>query len=82
MLTNYLKIAWRNLVRNKTFSAINILGLAAGLSCCMLIGLYVHDEFSYDTYHKDGAQLYQIGTVFVNPDGEDKTAGTPYPMAM
>ncbi len=81
MLTNYLKIAWRNLVRNKTFSAINILGLAAGLSCCMLIGLYVHDEFSYDTYHKDGAQLYQIGTVFINPDGENKTAGTPYPIA-
>ena len=81
MFSNYLKIAWRNLVRNKTFSAINILGLAAGLSCCMLIGLYVHDELSYDTQHKDGTQLYQIGTVFVRPDGEKKTAATPYPIA-
>lgn len=81
MLRNYFKIAWRNLVRNKTFSAINVLGLAAGLSCCMLIGLYVQDELSYDTQHEDVNRLYQVGTVFVRPDGETKTADTPYPIA-
>ena len=81
MLRNYLKIAWRNLAKNKVFTLINVVGLAAGLSCCMLIGLYVQDELSYDTQHKDGEQLYQVGTVFVNPDGETKTAATPYAIA-
>ena len=81
MLSNYLKIAWRNLTKNKVFSFINIVGLAAGLSCCILICLYIYDELSYDTQHKDGSRLYQIGTVFVRPDGETKTAATPYPVA-
>ena len=81
MFRNYFKIAWRNLIKNKVFSLINIVGLAAGLSCCMLIGLYVYDELSYDTQHPDVGQLYQIGTVFVRPDGETKTAATPYPVA-
>ena len=81
MFRNYLKIAWRNLAKNKVFSFINIVGLAAGLSCCMLICLYIHDELSYDTHHKDVTQLYQIGTVFVSPEGERKTAATPHPVA-
>ena len=81
MLTNYLKIAWRNLAKHKAFSFINIVGLAAGLSCSMLISLYLYDELSYDTQHKDVAQLYQIGTVFVRPEGEQKTAATPYAVA-
>lgn len=81
MLRNYLKIAWRNIAKNKVFSFINIVGLAAGLSCCMLISLYIYDELSYDTQHKDLAQLYQIGTVFVSPEGERKTAATPHPVA-
>ena len=50
MLKNYLKIAWRNLVKNKTFSIINILGLATGLCCFLLIALYVMDELSYDRF--------------------------------
>ncbi len=81
MFRNYLKITLRNLVKNKVFSFINIVGLAAGLSCCMLICLYVYDELSYDTQHQNVAQLYQVGTVFVRPDGETKTAATPYPIA-
>lgn len=81
MFRNHLKIAWRNLTRNKVFSFINVVGLAAGLSCCMLISLYIFDELSYDTQHKDASQLYQIGTVFVGSDGERKTAATPYPVA-
>lgn len=81
MLRNYLKVSFRNLAKNKVFSTINIVGLAAGLSCCMLICLYIYDELSYDTQHKDRSQLYQVGTVFVRPDGETKTADTPYPVA-
>ncbi len=81
MLRNYFKIAWRNLLREKGFAAINIIGLSAGLSCCMLICLYIYDELSYDTQHPDVGQLYQVGTVFVNPDGDQKTAATPYRVA-
>ncbi|MBO0931757.1 ABC transporter permease [Fibrella aquatilis] len=81
MLTTNLRIAYRTLVNNKVFSFINIVGLAAGLSCCLLICLYLIDELSYDKHHRNVGQLYQIGTVFVRPDGESKTAATPYPVA-
>ncbi len=60
MFTNYLKIAWRNLLKNKTFSFINIAGLAAGLACFILIALYVMDEVSYDRYHQNANRIYRI----------------------
>ena len=52
MIKNYLKIAWRNILRNKVFSFVNIAGLAIGLSCFTLIALYVVDELSYDRYNE------------------------------
>src|SRR5258705_13708294 len=60
MIKNYLKTAFRNLWRNKTFSVIKILGLSLGLTVCMLIFLYTKDEISYDRFHKNKAQLYRI----------------------
>jgi ABC-type antimicrobial peptide transport system permease subunit len=60
MIKNYIKTAWRNLVRNKTFSTINILGLALGITCSMLIMLWVQDERSVDGFHANGKQLYQV----------------------
>lgn len=60
MFTNYLKIAWRNIIRNKSFSAINILGLAAGLACSLLIMLWVQDERGVDAFHTNGDRLYQV----------------------
>ena len=60
MLKNYLKIAWRNLVKNKTFSIINISGLAIGLSCFLLISLYVLDEISFDRFHDKAQRIYRI----------------------
>ena len=62
MISNYLKVAIRNLMRNKTFSAINILGLAIGMACCMLILLYVQDELSYDRHHKNANRIYRLAT--------------------
>ncbi len=50
MVSNYLKIALRNLTRFKAYSAINITGLAVGMACCILILLYVFDELSYDRF--------------------------------
>ncbi|MFC5407917.1 ABC transporter permease [Larkinella bovis] len=60
MLRNYLKIAWRNIAHNKSFSAINILGLALGMACSLLIGLWIQDEFSTDRFHANGPQLYNV----------------------
>ncbi len=60
MIKNYFKVAWRNLIGNKAFSAINIWGLALGLACSLLIMLWVNDERSVDHFHKNGKQLYQV----------------------
>lgn len=60
MFTNYLKIAWRNLQRNKVYSFINIAGLRMGLACAMLIILYVKDEVSYDRFQGNLNNIYRI----------------------
>ena len=60
MIKNYFKIAWRNLLKHKLFSFINIFGLAVGLATCLLLTLYIMDEMSYDIHHKDADQVYRI----------------------
>ena len=62
MIRNYLKVALRNLWRNKTFSLINIIGLATGLCCFILIALYVLDELSYDRFYKNSDRIYRISS--------------------
>ena len=81
MIKNYIKIAWRNMMKNKTFSFINIFGLSIGLTCCMLISMYLYYELSYDSNHKNASRVYQLGTTFVKEGKEDRTANTPAPMA-
>ena len=81
MIKNYLKIAWRNLMKSKIFSFINIFGLSIGLTCCMLIALYLYNELSYDSYHKNADRIFQLGTNFIKEGKEDRTANTPAPMA-
>lgn len=60
MFKNYFITAYRNLLRNKTYSFINIAGLSLGLTCAMLILLYVNDELSYDSFHKNVGQIYRL----------------------
>ncbi len=60
MLRNYLKVAWRNIRRQKLYSFINILGLTVGLTSFLLIFLYVNDEMSYDDFHPDAEQVYRM----------------------
>ena len=81
MVRNYLKIAWRNFMKNKAFSFINVFGLTVGLTCCMLITLYLIHETSYDSYHKDIDRLYQIGEVFISEGIGHRYAGSPSPLA-
>jgi len=75
MIKNYLKIAWRNLVGNKAYSAINILGLAAGMAVALLIALWVQKEYSYDKFLPDSDGLYQVRRNF-NSNGETLTFST------
>ncbi|HYG37644.1 MAG TPA: ABC transporter permease, partial [Cytophagales bacterium] len=60
MLKNYLKISIRNLIKNKGFTFINILGLSMGVCTFLLISLYVLDELSFDNFHKNGDRIYRI----------------------
>jgi putative ABC transport system permease protein len=62
MLKSYLKIAWRNLLRNKGYSTINIIGLATGMAVVMLIGFWIYDEVTFDTYHSHHSELAQLMT--------------------
>ena len=66
MISNYLKMAWRNLMKNKVFSFINIFGLSIGLTCCLLITLYIFHESSYDKHHRNADRIYQLGTSFID----------------
>lgn len=60
MIHNYFKIAFRNLVHNKTFSAINIVGLALGMGCSLIIMLWVQDELNKDRFHENDGRLYRV----------------------
>ncbi len=60
MLRHYIKIAFRHLLRQKTISAINILGLSAGMACCILLFLYVKDELTYDRFHSHADSIYRV----------------------
>ena len=81
MIKNYFKIAFRNLFKHKVYSFINIFGLAIGIGCCLLIGLYVQNEWSYDTFHSKSDRIYRVWTQSTASDGESKLhTGTPLPM--
>lgn len=64
MLRSYFKIAWRNLVKNKLYCLVNIGGLATGITCCILIGLYLANELSYDRFHKNADRIVRATTEY------------------
>ena len=75
MLTNYLKIVFRNLLRHKTFSFINIFGLAFGIAACLIIYLYVSYEKSYDTFNLNADNIYRLKNVRYYTSGTDSSTG-------
>lgn len=79
MIKNYFKIAWRSLLKYKVFSLINILGLSIGIACCLLVGLFINDELSYDKYNKDASRVYRVVKDFVNDDGSKLPDATTPP---
>ena len=82
MFKNYLKVALRNLWKNKAFSAINIIGLATGLAVCLLIVLYVVDELSYDKYNKNADRIYRLDADIYFNDTQAIFAVAPDPLAL
>src|SRR5687767_7034995 len=74
MIRNFLVVAFRQILKNKTYSIINIGGLGIGLACCIAIGLYTHDELSYDRFHPN-RHVYRVTEV-------QEQAGDYYPVAV
>ena len=67
MIISFIKIGIRNLIKNKIYSIINILGLAIGLAGCILIGLFVEDELSYDKFHENSDNIYRLALERIYP---------------
>jgi hypothetical protein len=81
MFKNHLKIAFRNLLRQKAYAIINISGLAIGMACCMFILLFVYDEMSYDRHHQNANRIYRVGLDAVASGTAYHVAVTPAPLA-
>ncbi|MGD9328903.1 MAG: ABC transporter permease, partial [Cyclobacteriaceae bacterium] len=78
MLISFIKIGIRNLIKNKVYSFINILGLAVGLAGCILIGLFVEDEISYDKFHENSENIYRLALERIYPSHSTYYAITPH----
>ncbi len=81
MFKNYFKIALRNLKRHKLYSFINILSLTVGITCCILISLYVNQELSYDNYFANAENIYRVITTHISERGTSIDVETPMPLS-
>lgn len=82
MLTNYLRIAWRIIVRNRLYTLINVLSLGLGICGCIVIWLVAHYEFSYDRFHPDGDRIYRVGNGGPKAARKEATVLPPMPDAI
>jgi putative ABC transport system permease protein len=80
MIRNYFKIAWRNLLKNKGFTAINIIGLSLGIGCFVMISMFVIDELSYDLHHEKAESIYRINSDVIFGGTEMSMAVSSDPM--
>ena len=74
MLRHYLRTAWRNLLRSRVYAFINLLGLALGMACCLLIALYVQDELAYDHHHERADRIYRVSSQMAMGGNQDHYA--------
>lgn len=82
MIKNYFKIAWRNLVKSKAFSLINILGLTIGITVCMMIFLFIMNEFSVDNFHANNKNIYRVMRSFDSAKSAAPWLSGPYATAL
>lgn len=80
MLKNYIKIAWRNILRNKLRTAIHVLGLSIGISICFLIFNVVLEAHSYDKFHPDGDRIFRVSTTSIYRGSIYPNPGVPFPL--
>ncbi|MBC7418779.1 MAG: ABC transporter permease, partial [Pedobacter sp.] len=80
MLKNYIKIAWRNIWKNRLFSTINIISLSIGISASMIIGMMVYFESTFDAFHKDGDLIYRITTYYTSKGEVGYNRGVALPL--
>ena len=80
MVRTYIRLAIRSLLKNKVFSFINIIGLAIGLTSCLLIGIYIVEELSYDKHQQLGDRLYHLGTINTSEGTDTRSASAPSAM--
>ncbi len=76
MVSNYVKVSYRNLFRHKVFSFINVVGLSIGLACCMLIVLYTKDEVSFDRFHEKKEQIFRVTATMSSENGTNRIGST------
>ncbi|MEQ8361916.1 MAG: ABC transporter permease [Cyclobacteriaceae bacterium] len=76
MLSNMFKIAWRNAIRQKQFTFLNVMGLTIGIATCFIIGLYVHNELTYDTFHEKGDRIYRVNQPLIWGNWDEQFAST------
>jgi putative ABC transport system permease protein len=82
MLKNYLKLTWRNLFKNKAFSLINILGLTIGITVCLMIFVYLMNEFSVDRFHANEKNIYRLMRNMANSNNKAPYVSPPYATAL
>lgn len=82
MISNYLRIGWRNISRHKLYSGINIGGLALGLAVGILLLIWVQDELSFDRFHKNGNSIYRASVTFKSGEGSQTWPAMPGPIAV
>jgi predicted permease len=80
MIKNYFKTAFRNLMQNKSYSFVNIMGLVVGISGCLLLFLILQYEQSFDNFHHNKDQIYRLVRVGKNPVGREYRSGVPFPV--
>ncbi len=78
MLKSYFKTAIRNLIRNKAYAVINVFGLAIGIAGCLLISMFVKDELTYDSWHRNKENIYRITTIATFQDKQNVMQATSY----
>lgn len=81
MVKNYFKIAFRSLLRNKSYTFINVAGLSLGITTCLIIFLIINYELSFDSFHSKADRIYRVVRDTKNASGVEKSTNTPYPFA-
>jgi putative ABC transport system permease protein len=80
MFKNYFKVAWRNIVRHKGYSFLNIIGLAVGMACALFILFWIQDELSFDRFHANAGTLYRVEQDQATGQGKFHVNVTPFPL--